>query len=275
MGRFAIDEISTAQIEHFIAEKLQDGRLDGKGGLSVKSVSDILAVIKESFQYAQSFGVFPVCCFDRISLRKSNPEMRVLNTDEQERLLKVLFDHMDPCKLGVFICLYTGIRIGELCALQWKNISFSENTLDVRHTIQRLQSEDLSALHKTRVLITEPKSPAALRTIPLPEFVSKIIMPFASSPDAYILSGKTQTAVEPRIMQNRFKRYLLEGGIEDANFHSLRHTFATRCIESGFDPKTLSEILGHSSVKITMDRYVHSSMQLKRHNMNKLSLIVK
>lgn len=95
---------------------------------------------------------------------------------------------------------------------------------------------------------------------------------FQGTPNSYLLSGECKTIVEPRTMQNRFKNYLADGKIDDANFHSLRHTFATRCIEAGFDVKTLSEILGHSSVKITLDKYVHSSLELKRNNMEKLKL---
>ena len=175
--------------------------------------------------------------------------------------------------MGVFICLYTGIRIGELCALQWRDISFNEKVIVIGHTMQRLQNDDPNALNKTKIIITEPKSKASLRTIPLPDFVVHVIKPLAGLPSAYILSGECKTMIEPRTMQNKFKGYLDKGQISDANFHSLRHTFATRCIEAGFDIKTLSEILGHSSVKITLDRYVHSSMELKRSNMEKLTPI--
>ena len=272
LGKYPINKISTALIESFISDKLTGGRLDGKGGLSAKTMSDILVIIKESFKYAQGSGVFTICCFDRIAFKKSSHEMRVLSVSEQKRLIDVLFNDIDKYKLGVFICLYTGIRIGELCALQWKNLSFSEKTLKVERTMQRLQCEDPNALYKTRIIVTEPKSNAALRTIPLPDFLLETIMPFVGSPNTYILSGECKSVIEPRTMQNRFKGYLDEGKIEDANFHSLRHTFATRCVEAGFDVKTLSEILGHSSVKITLDRYVHSSMELKRNNMEKLSL---
>ncbi len=270
LGKYPISKISTSLMEQFVFHKLQNGRIDGHGGLSPKSMSDILVIIKESFKYAQSFGEIVICNFDRISFKKNAQEMRVLSLLEEQRLLSVLFNDFDRYKLGVFICLYTGIRIGELCALQWKNVSLSENTIKIEQTMQRLQSEYLNAIQKTRIIVTEPKSYAALRTIPLPEFVIDVIKPFASSPTAYVLSGECKTIIEPRTMQNRFKAYLQEGKIEEANFHSLRHTFATRCIEAGFDVKTLSEILGHSSVKITLDKYVHSSMQLKRNNMEKL-----
>lgn len=270
LGKFPISKISTSLIEQFVVQKLEKGRKDGNGGLSAKSMSDIMVIIKESFKYAQSFGVMVICSFERISLKKNTQEMRVLSPLEEQRLLTVLFDDLDRYKLGVFICLYTGIRIGELCALQWKNISISENTVKIEHTMQRLQKEDLSSVQKTHIIVTAPKSNAAIRTIPLPQFVIDTIKPFVGSPNTYILSGECKAVVEPRTMQNHFKNYLIEGNIEKANFHALRHTFATRCIEAGFDVKTLSEILGHSSVKITLDKYVHSSMQLKRNNMDKL-----
>lgn len=271
LGKYPISKISTALIERFVSDKLTKGRLDGNGGLSPKTMSDILLIMKESFKYAQASGIITICSFDRVSIKRQNQEMRVLSVSEQKRLLSVLLTDLDRYKFG-FICLYTGIRIGELCALQWKNISLSEQTMKIEQTMQRLQDEDQNALHKTKIIVTGPKSNAAIRTIPLPEFVTETIKSFDGSANAYVLSGKCKTVVEPRTMQNRFKSYLNEAQIDDANFHSLRHTFATRCVEAGFDVKTLSEILGHSSVKITLDRYVHSSMQLKRSNMDKLSL---
>lgn len=271
LGKYPINKISTSLMERFVSDQLICGRLDGNGGLSPKTMSDMLTVIKESFKYAQAVGALTVCRFDGIRFKRDSKEMRVLSIFEQQQLLSVLLEDFDRYKLGVFICLYTGIRIGELCALQWKDISFGERTIAIERTMQRLQNDDPNALYKTRVIVTEPKSKASKRTIPLPDFAVRAIEPFAGSPDAFILSGKCKTIVEPRTMQNRFKRYLHEGHIGDANFHSLRHTFATRCIEAGFDVKTLSEILGHASVKITLDRYVHSSMELKRSNMEKLT----
>lgn len=270
LGKYPINKISTNLMEQFITQKLEHGRLDGNGGLSAKSISDITVIIKEVFKFAQYYGTNIVCSFDRISFKRTSHEMRVLTLLEEQRLLSILFNELDRYKLGVFICLYTGIRIGELCALQWKNVSLVEKVIKIDCTMQRLQNEDPDALKKTQIIVTEPKSPASLRTIPLPEFVISTIKPYVGTTNSYVLSGECKTVIEPRTMQNKFKSYLVEGQIEDANFHSLRHTFATRCIEAGFDVKTLSEILGHSSVKITLDKYVHSSMQLKRNNMEKL-----
>lgn len=118
LGKYPINKISTALVERFVADKLTNGRLDGNGGLSPKTMSDILLIIKESFKYAQTFGSITICAFDRISIKKANQEMRVLSVAEQKRLLSIILTDLDRYKLGVFICLYTGIRIGELCALQ-------------------------------------------------------------------------------------------------------------------------------------------------------------
>ena len=138
--------------------------------------------------------------------------------------------------------------------------------------MQRIQNTSIIAATKTKVVITEPKSQCSMRDIPLPRFIVEIAERFADSPNAFVLSGDKNKYVEPRTMQNHFKAYIKESRIEDANYHALRHTFATRCIEVGFDIKTLSEILGHANVNITLNRYVHSSFDLKCANMNKLSL---
>lgn len=273
LGKYPISKISTPLIEQFVIKKLQYGNLLYKKGLSSKSVSDIMIIIKETFKYAQSYGEKIVCGFNGVALKRSTKEMRVLSKTEEQRLFSVINKDMDRFKLGVFICLCTGIRIGELCALKCKNISLTDKTLKIEETMQRLQSENENTETKTQIIISGPKSFSSLRTIPLPDFLIEKIIPFMSEPNSYILSGKQNIVVEPRTMQNHFKAYLNEGNINDANFHSLRHTFATRCVEVGFDVKTLSEILGHSSVKITLDKYVHSSMQLKRTSMEKLKFI--
>lgn len=195
--------------------------------------------------------------------------MRVLTPSERESLIGILMEDMDSFKFGVFLVLYTGIRIGELCALQWKDIDFARATLKVRKTIQRIQNTDSHATSKTKIVISEPKSKSSIREIPLTSSIMEIAWKFVSFPDSYILTG-TGRYIEPRTMQNHFKLYVKQSGISDANFHALRHTFATRCVEVGFEIKSLSEILGHASVNITLNRYVHSSFELKRSNMSKL-----
>ena len=141
----------------------------------------------------------------------------------------------------------------------------------MQHIIERIQT-DMPSDQKTKVMITSPKSKHSIRVIPLPEDFAKLlasIQPESSS--GFFLTGKEHQWVEPRSMQNHFKRVLQSCAIAPANFHALRHTFATRCVELGFDLKSLSEILGHANVNITMTRYVHPSMELKRDHMQKLS----
>ena len=265
-----VNKISNSTVEEFVRYMLTSGRIDGKGGLSSKTVADIVVVLKEIIKFSQYRGINIECNMALISLKKTAKEMRVLSISEEKKLVSVLQNEMDRSKMGVYLCLFTGIRIGELCALQWKDISFDDNTLKIGRTLQRLQCAENSSLAKTKIIITEPKSPAASRCIPLPDFLVNTIKPFAGAPQSYILSGSSKKVIEPRTMQNHFKKYLAESEVECANFHSLRHTFATRCVEIGFEIKTLSEILGHSSVKITLDKYVHSSMEQKKANMKKL-----
>ena len=272
LGKYPICKISTQLIEGFIRNQLDSGRLDGKGGLSPKTVTDILTIIKSSMEYARYNRCDIICDLRKLTIRKNDKEMRVLTQTEQSALVNVLLTDTDRYKFGVLLSLYTGIRIGELCALRWEDISLPDSRLKVRKTMQRIQNTSIIAATKTKVVITEPKSQCSMRDIPLPRFIVEIAERFADSPNAFVLSGDKNKYVEPRTMQNHFKAYIKESRIEDANYHALRHTFATRCIEVGFDIKTLSEILGHANVNITLNRYVHSSFDLKCANMNKLSL---
>lgn len=272
LGRYRLNEIDSSIIEQFVLKKQNRDAENGKGTLSSKTVSDIVVVIKSSLRDAQNSGINIESDFKRVTVKKTRKQMRVLSVTEERKLLSVLLKNPDRYKLGVFICLYTGIRIGELCALKWKNISLEDKTIKIDCTMQRLQSFLSDTSKKTSVIISEPKSFSSTRIIPLPEFVAEKIKPFRKKEECFVLSGKTECFVEPRTMQNYFKRYIKEGNIDDANFHSLRHTFATRCVEADFDIKSLSEILGHSSVSITLDKYVHSSIQQKRKNMEKLTV---
>jgi len=271
LGAYQLNKINTQIVEEYIEQQLQDGRLDHSGGLSPKTVTDILTLIKSTVDYAKYTGLYIDCNLGKLTIKKKEKEMRVFTHLEQEALIQILVSEMDLYKFGVLLSLYTGIRVGELCALQWEDVSLEESVLKIRKTMQRIQNTENGALTKTKIVITEPKSLCSIRTIPLPSFISKIAHQYVANPKAYILTGETNHYIEPRTMQNRFKKYIQESGIADANFHALRHTFATRCVEVGFELKSLSEILGHANVNITLNRYVHSSLELKHLNMNKLT----
>ena len=254
LGQYKIEELTSMKLESFAIELLKNGRVDGNGGLSNKSVIDICTLIKNTLKFAKSHGEPVSCDFDSLIIKKKSSEMRVLSKEETNKLINVVFENIDSCKLGILICLFTGIRIGELCALKWKDISFSDNYIRIERTMQRIQTEKSTDIQKTIVITTTPKTPSAIRIIPVSQELLRELRMFRSEPEEYVLSQKKGKYVEPRTMQNKFKKCLDEANIENANFHALRHTFATRCIEVGCDAKTLSELLGHSSVKITLQR---------------------
>ncbi len=274
LGDYDIEQLDSNIIEQFINEKLINGRLDKKGGLKSKTASDIMIIIKESFKYIKTQRSNVSCNLELITFRKNSKPMRILSKTEEKQLLKVLLNDLDKYKLGVFLCLYTGIRIGELCALEWKHFSFEEKTLKIEQTMQRLQNIENPSIKKTNIVITSPKSESSNRIIPLPDFIITKLLPYVRNSDEFFLADSQKCFVEPRTMQNKFKKYLMLANIEKINFHTLRHTFASRCVELGFDIKTLSEILGHASVKITLDTYVHTSLEQKRKNMNKLQPLI-
>ena len=242
--------LSTETIENFIEFQLTDGRLDNTGGLAPKTVTDILTIIKSTMEFARYKDLPVICNLNKLTIKKKEKEMRVLTQTEQNALIRVLMDDMDLYKFGVFLSLYTGIRVGELCALQWEDFDLTHTTLKIRKTMQRIQDTENRSLSKTKIVITEPKSQCSVREIPLPNFVVDIAQKFVANPNSYVLTGNDRY-VEPRTMQNRFKSYVKNSGISDANFHALRHTFATRCVEVGFEIKSLSEVLGHANVNIT------------------------
>ena len=168
--------------------------------------------------------------------------------------------------------MFTGLRIGEICALRWEDVSFSEQTIYVHNTLQRIQDrtgED----KKTKIVITTPKSSCSIRIIPLPDTLVDVLLSHKEVSIGYVMTN-SESYIEPRTMQNHFKSALKKSGIESANFHAIRHTFATRCIELGFDVKSLSEILGHATVNITMNRYVHPTLEMKKENMQRLSSLL-
>lgn len=241
-----------------------------KNGLSPKTVSDVLSLIRRLLSYAASTGCPVKCSGKEFSIKQSTKEMCILCRSEQETLCQYLLQHQNERNIGILVCLFTGLRIGELCALKWDDISLDEGTIYIHQIIQRVQTHD-NPNKKTEVLIMTPKSKCSVRTIPIPSNVIQILKDTMITRKGYLVTGTEQRYLEPRIMQFHFKRVLEQADIRQVNFHALRHTFATRCVEVGFDVKSLSEILGHANVSITMNRYVHPSMDLKRENMQKLS----
>lgn len=269
MGDFCIQELTITSITNICDSLLTCGGKNGCG-LSEKTVADTLAVIRSVIQYAANMGYS--CSFDirAIRVRQQPHELRILSRTDQEKLYSYLLNNPTLHNVGVLICMLTGLRIGEVCALQWGDISFPNHTIYVHQTAQRIQNGS-GERTKTRVVITSPKSVSGKRLIPMPQNLETLLLDLDSSKSGFVLSQDGIHITEPRVLQYHFKKILKELEIEDANFHILRHTFATSCIELGFDVKSLSEILGHASVSITMNKYVHPPMALKHENMQRIS----
>lgn len=260
LGDFPIQEISTRQVCSFSSDLMKK--------LSVKSVRDILTVLHQILNYtSRKTTLEPVT----ITYPKLYPEdLRILDHKEQLRLTGYLTRDFDVYRFAVLLSLSTGLRLGEVCALQRCDISLETRTITVRHTVQRITDFSPSASAKTILRLGTPKTLNSLRTIPLSDNLLVLYRQLPkAAPNTFLLTGTTKPA-DPRTLQRRFKKYADACKIKNVHFHTLRHTFATRCVEVGCDIKTLSEILGHSSITMTMSRYVHPSLEFKRQNLMKL-----
>lgn len=266
------DAITYEFMENHCKHLLESGGKKGNG-LSAKTVSDVLSVIRNISNYANKKGIYIACDTGAIQVKQGTKPMRVLDKTEQNQLCKYILEKPEPCNIGILICLFTGLRIGELCALRWEDVSLPNQTIHIQHTLQRIQTQSDNG-PKTEVIVTSPKSSCSIRTIPIPEEICKILIMHQKSSVGYLLTNDQNKFVEPRTMQNKFKKVLKINNITDTNFHTLRHTFATRCVELGFDVKSLSEILGHATVNITMNRYVHPTLEMKKKNMQRLSYLL-
>lgn len=205
---------------------------------------------------------------------KTYKEVSVFTRKEQRTLEQAAFLSQDKRAMGIILCFYTGIRLGELCALRWKDFDLEAGTMSIANTVSRIRNFNSNG-SKTELHVGTPKSKNSSRKIPLPEFLLELVKqqnPGYKYEDNYILSQKPKP-FEPRVYQKLYKRILKEAGIKDRKFHAIRHTFATRALEVGVDIKTLSEILGHSNVTITLNIYAHSLMEHKKAAIEKLNLM--
>ena len=234
--------------------------------LSESMQKSVICIANQIFAFANRRYLTNMPMLERPAKKAMKKAVRTFSRAEQALLLSCIYKQMNRFTSVVLLCLYTGLRLGELCALQWDDIDFEGKTLTVNRTVQRIAVPGYTT--KTILLETNPKSESSQRTIPLTSELLQVLTQFKGE-HPYVFGG--ETPLDPRTMQYRFKRILKEAGIEIRNFHTLRHTFATNCIENGVDVKALSELLGHSDVKITLNRYVHPTMDSKRKQIGALS----
>lgn len=268
LGHINIWEIDKELLTQYATEKLLHGRKDSKGGLSTSSVKGIMVVINSILRYAIDNKLCTFVLPNNIKMAKQKNELSVLSLADQKKLEIALTNSETPTAIGILISLYMGLRIGEICALRWSNIDFERQILLVRSTVARVKADGESS--STKLIIDTPKTTSSLREIPIPDFLKQsLLLEHRKSRSLYVVSDNA-TFVSPRTYEYRFHKLLQKAGVEDINYHALRHTFATRCVEHGVDIKSLSEILGHSNVSVTLGTYVHSSLELKRTQMDKL-----
>ena len=268
LGGIPMADLSTDNLRAFLSVLLVSGGAKEQG-LSARTVSWILCILKLIRKYAVERGYAVGFSTEALSVRQEQKQPRIFSEQETKRLRLYLRGHLTECNAGILLCLETGLRLGEICALRWDDISLTERKLHVRQTAQRIRTADEKAGRRTKVVITSPKSASSARVIPLTDHLC-IVLSRLRPNKGFLLTGDEERLMEPRSMQRHFKRVLENCGIAGANFHALRHTFATRGVEVGVDVKCLSSILGHSNVAMTLNRYVHPTMEMKRRSMAKL-----
>ena len=262
LGYIKINLLTPEIIEDYINQKFECGRIDGLGGLSEKSIRDIVVVLKQILSYADIHLQF------RLPKLKKK-EIKILSKKELRNLEEEVIEMNTTYSLGILLSLYTGMRIGEVCALQWKDIDLKKRIIHVNETMVRIQ--DVENNNKTKIIIDNPKTEYSKREIPINKFLYLHLKKIEETDkEKYFLTGNRRY-IEPRTYYNRYKKIIAKVCKQDYGFHALRHTFATRCIEIGMDPKTLSEILGHSDVKVTLSLYVHPTNKLIIKYMEKLN----
>lgn len=269
LGHLRVEQLTAKKLQAFLQRKRVNGGLKG-GGLSVKTVRDIGTLIKSALKYAQAEFSVP-CDADALRLPSpAQPDIRVFTEDELRRMAEQVMRKPQPIEIGILLALNTGLRIGELCALQRQDIDFTAGTVSVRNTAQRINYGG-----RTKLVVQTPKSAASNRVIPIPAEMLTLLRQYvyAFAPGCYLLSGNPARPLEPRTCQRHFKALLKHCGLPDRNFHSTRHTYATRCVEEGADIKTVSELLGHSNPQITLRLYMHSSMRHKREVVQRISFL--
>ncbi len=271
LGDLELSEITPYVLQHYVTGLAESGNLRTGGGLSANSINSIITVMQGALKTAHSIGIVNEYIGDKIKRPKANEnKVECFSVREQKKIENYILDGDRVRFFGILLCLYTGLRIGELLALEWSDVDIKKRELRVNKACYYGK-----VANGTFCRITDtPKTNSSIRTIPIPrQLIPHLQSAKKKSHSTHIVSNGTEP-ISVRSYQRSFSLLLKRLNIQHRGFHSLRHTFATRALECGMDVKTLSEILGHKSTAITLNRYAHSLMEHKKEMMNKLGKLL-
>ena len=266
LGSMELDALTPLVLQPFITELLQRGNKTTGKGLSANSVNAVISVIQSSLKTAHLLGLTKAYTADKLKRPKLKEKpVECFTFAEQKHIEQAVLNGKKDKLYGIILCLYSGLRIGELIALQWSDIDFAKGILTVSKSCHD---------GKDGIVIDEPKTSSSRRVIPLPKQLLPLLKGIKKKSDSPFVVSANGKPVSVRSYQRSFELLLKKLNIPHKGFHSLRHTFATRAIECGMDVKTLSEILGHKNPTVTLNRYAHSLMEHKTDMMNKLGKLL-
>lgn len=271
LGLIKLSQIDATLINTFLASKLQNGRLSGNGGLSPAYVRSIMLIINATVQFAVREEFMEPLKSQIHKPAISKKELEILSIAEQKKMEDYVSKDLNGTKMAILLSLHTGLRIGEICALAWEDIDLENQIIHVRHTVVRINNQNSTENPITKLILDSPKTKSSLRDVPISSHLHPYLMTYFSYSNSKYVISNSEIFMNPRTLEYRYHRILNECGIKSVNFHVLRHTFASRCVAAGVDIKTLSEILGHGNVSITLNTYVHTSMEQKRTQLEKLT----
>ena len=267
LGEYELDELTPLVLQRYITELIESGNMKTGKGLAANSVNGIITVIQNSLKLAYALGTIKEYAADKIRRPKTKEkEVTCFTLSEQKKIERAALAGKKTKWLGIVVCLYTGLRIGELLALEWKDVDFQKGMLTVSKSRHEGKDENGRYAH----IVESPKTVSSRRCIPLPkQILCELRMLKRKSRSVYVISNG-ESSIPVRSYQRSFERLLKKLDIPHKGFHALRHTFATRALECGMDVKMLSELLGHKDPAVTLRRYVHSLMEQKKEMMNKV-----
>ena len=259
LPKFAeVSSIEEEVVQQFVLQKLEQG-------LSQKSIKDVLIVLKMVMKFGAKYKWIQYTPFDiQYPTVRENQSIEVLTRTHQKKVMNYIQEHFTFRNLGVYICLCSGMRIGEICALTWEDIDTDNGIINIRKTIQRIYIIE-DGKRRTELLLDTPKTKNSIREVPMSRDLLRMLKPFKKivNPLFFVLTNDAKPT-EPRTYRSYYKNLMKQLEIPEIKFHGLRHSFATRCIESKCDYKTVSVLLGHSNISTTLNLYVHPNLEQKK-----------